>query len=89
MRSDDSLDQNTIISNRQITLLTGWSEPADAEQIRHIVDITSEETIYLMLVTRAGDILWRGEGPYAAATAESLVQALAELLGAPVVQKET
>ena len=61
----------------------------DKDAYRRALEITSEETIYLLLVTRAGDILWRGEGPYAAATAESLVQALAELLGTPAVQKET
>ena len=57
----------------------------DKDAYRRALEITSEETIYLMLVTRAGDILWRAEGPYAPATAEALVQALAEHLGAPVV----
>ena len=50
----------------------------DKEAYRRALDIAHEETITLMLVTRTGDIRWRGEGPYAAATAESLVQALAE-----------
>ncbi len=57
----------------------------DKDAYRRALEITSEETIYLMLVTRAGDILWRAEGPYAPATAEALVQALAEHLGARVV----
>ena len=61
----------------------------DKDAYRRALEIPSEETIYLMLVTRTGDILWQDAGPYAAATADSLVQALAELLGAPVVHKET
>lgn len=60
----------------------------DKDVYRRALAITSEETIYLMLVTRRGEILWRDEGPYAAATAAALVQALAELLGAPAVPKE-
>lgn len=57
----------------------------DKDAYRRALEIASEETIYLMLVTRRGEILWRGEGPYAAATAASLTQALAEILGAPVM----
>jgi len=57
----------------------------DKDAYRRTLEIASEETIYLMLVTRRGEILWRGDGPYAAATAASLTQALAEILGAPVM----
>ena len=57
----------------------------DKDAYRRALEIASEETIYLMLVTRRGEILWRGEGPYAAATAASLTQALAEILGATVM----
>lgn len=57
----------------------------DKDAYRRALEIASEETIYLMLVTRGGEVLWRSEGPYAAATAESLTRALAEHLGAPVM----
>jgi hypothetical protein len=57
----------------------------DKDAYRRTLEIASEETIYLMLVTRRGEILWRGDGPYAAATAASLTQAVAEILGAPVM----
>lgn len=56
----------------------------DKDAYRRALDIASEETIYLMLVTRTGDILWRAEGPYSTAIVESLAQALALHLGAPV-----
>lgn len=57
----------------------------DKDAYRRALDIASEETIYLLLVTRTGDILWRAEGPYAPTTAAALVEALAAHLGAPVV----
>ena len=45
----------------------------DKDRFRRDLGIESDDTIVPMLVTRAGDILWRTTGPYAADKAEALV----------------
>jgi len=49
-------------------------------QFKKLLNIRSEETIYLFLVRRSGEILWRTEGPYDKIKAEQLVKLINDLL---------
>ena len=59
---------------RTITIYT------DKEEFRSALQMPEENNIYLMLVTRQGEILWRGRGAYTQETARSLSQAVADQL---------
>lgn len=51
----------------------------DKESFKNALGITSEETIYLFLVDREGEIYWRGEGRYSDQKVDSLLQILESL----------
>ncbi len=42
------------------------------------LDITSRNDVHVLLVTNAGDILWRTTGPYSPDTADQLLQVVAD-----------
>ncbi len=48
----------------------------DKESFKNALEIRSEETIYLFLVDREGEIYWRGEGLYSEQKVDSLLQVI-------------
>jgi hypothetical protein len=48
----------------------------DKESFKNALEINSEETIYLFLVDREGEIYWRGEGLYSDQKVDSLLQVI-------------
>ncbi|MBN1148463.1 MAG: hypothetical protein JXA78_14480 [Anaerolineales bacterium] len=48
----------------------------DKDEFKSALDIPNEDDIYLFLVDRQGDILWRTSGEYSAEKAEELLQIL-------------
>jgi hypothetical protein len=50
----------------------------DKEAFKSALDIPSEEDIYLFLVDRDGDILWRSTGEYTQSKAGELIEAIEE-----------
>lgn len=56
--------------SRTITLYT------DKERFRQALELSSENHIYILLVDRRGEVLWRTEGAYRSDTARALVGAV-------------
>jgi len=61
------------VRERTITLYT--NKPL----IEHHLDIRSENTIYLFLIRKNGEILWRSEGEYESQKGEKLLKAIKKL----------
>ena len=51
----------------------------DKEIFKEALDISSEDRIYLFLVTRSGDILWRENGLFSESKAQDLISVLNDL----------
>lgn len=62
------------VRERTITIYT------DKAQFRNALQMPEESNIYIMLVTRQGEILWRGRGEYTQGAARSLSQAVEDQL---------
>lgn len=62
------------VRERTITVYT------DKERFRQAMQMSEEDHIYVLLVTRQGDILWRGRGPYNMESAQSLAATIEEQL---------
>ena len=55
----------------------------DKSRFRHMLDLPDENSIYVLLVEREGEIVWRGEGFHTAAKSDDLRAAL-DTLYAPI-----
>lgn len=66
------------IRKRTITLYI------DKSPFRRALELGDEDHIYLMLVDRQGGVHWQARGPYQLEIAESLFQALEEILRDPI-----
>jgi hypothetical protein len=62
--------QDAAVRSATITLYL------DKESFRAALGIPNEVTIHILLVTRAGEVLWRSEGPYVAEKAAGLLAIL-------------
>ena len=51
----------------------------DKLSFRQALELPEEETIYVMLVDRQGQVLWRADGAFAPETGQELEQAIARL----------
>jgi len=52
----------------------------DKESFKGVLDIVTEETIYLFLIDVVGFVIWRGEGGLTGKSAELLEKAVDEYL---------
>ena len=50
----------------------------DKEEFRRALDIPNEETIWVLVLDRQGNVLWRTEGAYAQEKGDSLLKAVQE-----------
>jgi predicted transcriptional regulator len=63
---------NPVTREKTITLYI------DKAAFRKALDIPSEETIWVLVVDRQGNVLWRTEGVYSQAKEEALLSAILE-----------
>lgn len=61
---------NQATRQKTITLYT------DKEAFRQALDLPNEESIYVLVVDRQGDVLWRTEGAYSEEKGEALTKAI-------------
>jgi hypothetical protein len=60
----------------------------DKPAFRRSLELVDEDHIYLLLVTRQGEVLWHSRGAYQPEIAESLQQAVDKLMTLPVSMEQ-